>query len=46
LLEINLQKPGLQLALITEKPIEPEAKRILEIKSKYVKASQVKPNSG
>jgi beta-glucosidase-like glycosyl hydrolase len=45
-LEISSQKPELQLVQITEKLIEQEVRRILEKKSKYVKANRVKRNSG
>ena len=45
-LEIRLQKLGLRLVQITEKPTDPEAARTLEIKLKYVKVKPVKPNIG
>jgi hypothetical protein len=46
LLEISSLRPELQLAPITEKSIEQEARQILEIKLKYAKANRVKLNSG
>ena len=46
---MNRKKFGKDLEKRTrliEKQIEPEVKRTSEIKYKFVKASQVKPNSG